>query len=124
MLGEQSLIKTENQISGLIPEHFRRELVIVCGPIGEFLLTTVHMVRQIGESREVENVTFWRQFVPDATFSHLGKEYQAIDSVMMRHKYRNQSVLLTKLKSLQMLLSAIATNLAVEEEERAAQAND
>jgi hypothetical protein len=75
-------------------------------------MVTVHMVKQGGDSREVENVTFWRQFVPDTTFSHLGKEDQATDSVMVRHKYRNQSVILTKLKSLQMLLSAIATNLA------------
>jgi hypothetical protein len=118
MLGEQSLIKTENQISELIPPQWQQDFVIVCGPIGEWMLATVHMVKFSKESPEVENVTFWRQFVPDTSFSHLKKEYIATDSVMMRKQWGTQSSVLRQLKALQMLLSAIATNLALDAEDR------
>jgi hypothetical protein len=119
MLGEQSLIKTENQISELIPAPWQQELVIVCGPIGEWMLATVHFVKVARESSEVEKVTFWRQFVPDTTFSHLKKEFVATDSVMIRKQWLTQTNVLKQLKALQMLLSAIATNLALDAEDLA-----
>jgi hypothetical protein len=119
MLGEQSLIKTENQISELIDPQWQQDFVIVCGPIGECMLATVHMVRFVRESTEVENVTFWRQFVPETTFTHLKKEFIANDSVMMRKQWVTQLSVLKQLKALQMLLLAIATNLALDAEERA-----
>jgi hypothetical protein len=119
MLGEQSLIKTENQITELIPAPWQQDFVIVCGPIGDWMLATVHFVKLTRDSSDVEKVTFWRQFVPDTTFSHLKKEYVATDSVMMRKPWGTQTTVLKQLKALQMLLSAIATNLALDAEDRA-----
>jgi hypothetical protein len=118
MLGEQSLIKTEHQISEMLPASLKDELVIVCGPIGEFFVTTIHIVKLNRETTlETENVTLWRQFVPDTTFPHRGKEYIALESLTARHKYKTQTSVLAQLKALQMLLSAISVNLGVDADE-------
>jgi hypothetical protein len=118
MLGDQSLIKTETEISEKLPPNLKDDLVVVCGPIGEFFVTTVHIVKLVREvSHDPENVTFWRQFVPETTFPHLGKDYVAVDSLTIRHKYKNQTAILARLKALQMLLSAISVNLGVDADE-------
>lgn len=118
MLGDQSLIKTENAISELIPQQHRNEFIIVCGPIGEFMVCTVHFVKYLRDTDErSDGPTFWRPFQIDTVFSHLGKQYTVLDSVSKKTKIKTQSTLIAQLKALQMLLTSISTNLAVEEEE-------
>ena len=119
MLGEQSLIRTEEQIYDLIPEELRDEMVIVCGPIGENFIATVHFVRRLKESRpgDDESATLWTPFVPNAVFPFRGNEYRVIESVLMKAKLKFPGEIIGNLKAFQMLLSSIATNLSVEEDE-------
>ena len=119
MLNEQSLIKTEDFISDFIPKQFRNELIIVCGPIGEYFICTVHFVKLIGPSNKtiVESPTYFRQFTQNAQFSHLGNDYCVLDSVLMKLKSKTQTEILNNLKSLQMQLISISTNLSIEEDE-------
>lgn len=64
-----------------------------------------------------ESPAFWRPFAQDTVFPHLGREYIVVDSVMLRKKFKIQSIVLSQLKALQMLLSAISVNLSVQAEE-------
>lgn len=68
-------------------------------------------------SLNYESPAFWRPFAQDTIFPHLGREYIVCDSVMLRTKFKIQSVVLSQLKALQMLLSAISVNLSVQADE-------
>lgn len=201
MLGEETLIKTENSIADLIPQNLKNELIIFCGPVGEYFVFTIHFVKLrgppnsismtaisdynnfhnssstqmmhfptsqsssdlsqfrgsnrpaqtspnqngnsipsmpnsvsngnlsnrifsalkeghiISSSGGIENAAFWRPFVPETIISYLGKDFEVIDSVMMKTKFRPQASILAELKALQMQLSAISITLSVEAEE-------
>ena len=121
MLGEQSLIKSENCITELLPSDVRNDMIIVCGPINDYIVFTIHFVKpkNTEAATSFESPTFWQQFAPDTVIPHLGREYVVVDSVMLKAKNKNQSQILSQLKALQMLLSSISTSLAVEAEERA-----
>lgn len=71
----------------------------------------------ISPSLNYESPAFWRPFAQDTRFPHLGREYIVIDSVMLRTKFKIQTIVLSQLKALQMLLSAISVNLSVQAEE-------
>lgn len=75
-------------------------------------------------SLNYESPAFWRPFAQDTTFPHLGKEYVVTDSVMLRTKFKIQSVVLSQLKALQMLLSAISVNLSIQAEEEEIEEED
>lgn len=119
MLDEQSLIKTENLITDYIPKQLQNELIIVCGPIGEYIVCTVHFVKLVGRSNKEnrENPTYFRQFLPNTVFSHLGNDYCIQDSVSMKLKSKTQSLIMNSLKALKMQLISISTNLSIEEDE-------
>lgn len=119
MLGEQSLIRTEEQIWEFIPEPFRREMLIVCGPIGENFVFTVHFVKLVPEkpAGDEESATLWAAMLPDTEVVHQGSVYRVVRSVVKKKPMRTQTAVMGELKALQMLLCAIATNLAVEEDE-------
>ena len=119
MLGEQSLIRSEEQIYDLIPEGLRDEIIVVCSPIGENFIFTVHFVKLVRESNPVneESGTLWMPFVPDTVFPLRGNEYKVIESVLMKTRLKFPGEIIGSLKAFQMLLSSIATNLSVEEDE-------
>ncbi|OHT03445.1 hypothetical protein TRFO_06689 [Tritrichomonas foetus] len=120
MLGEQSLIKTENSITDILPQNLKNDVVIICGPISEYFVFTIHFVKPKNTATQLsfECPTFWHQFAPETVFPHLGHEYIVVDSVMLKTKSKTQTKILSELKAFQMLLSSISTNLAVEAEER------
>ena len=116
MLGDNSLIKTENMISNLIPNQFKNDIIIVCGPIGDFFVLTIHFVKLLGDSIDNSpSMTLWHQYVPDTKINHLGHEYLILDSCLMKYKYKSQTNLLLQLKSIQMQLSSISTCLSINE---------
>lgn len=117
MLGENSLIKSENFLSELIPQNFRNDVVITCSPIGDFFLFTVHMVKLIGEAQSQDGVTHWRQYAPDTRFSHLKKEYTVLDSCLLKSKFKPQINIIAQLRSIQMQLTSAATMISIENEE-------
>ncbi|EAY23684.1 hypothetical protein TVAG_120220 [Trichomonas vaginalis G3] len=117
MLGENSLIKSENFISDLIPQNLRNYLIIACSPIGDFFLLTIHTVKLVGDAQSVDGVTHWRQYAPDTKFSHLKKEYSVIDSCLMKSKFKPQVNIIAQLRSIQMQLTSAATMISIDDEE-------
>ena len=117
MLGENSLVKSENFISELIPPQYKNDLLITCAPIGEFFLLTIHFIKCLGDAPRNDGVTHWRQFAPDSKFSHNGKEYIVIDSVLLKQKFKPQTIILSQLRALQLQLTSAATMLSIEAEE-------
>lgn len=117
MLGENSLIKSENFISELLPQNMKNEMIITCSPIGDFFLLTIHNVRCIGDAPKNDGVTHWRQFAPDTKFVHNGKEYVVIDSVLLKQKFKPQTTIISQLRAIQMQLTSSATMLSIEAEE-------
>ena len=119
MLDEQSLVRTEEQIWEFIPAQYRQDLLVVCGPIGENFVVTVHYVKRVRDAQGVdeESSTLWSPMIPETEFPHRGAIYRVVESVMMKQPMRTQNAVMGELKALQMLLCAIATNLSVEEED-------
>ena len=117
MLGENSLVKSENFISELLPQNYKNDFLITCAPIGEFFLLTIHFIKCVGDAPRNDGVTHWRQFAPDSKFAHNGKEYIVLDSVLMKQKFKPQTVILSQLRALQLQLTSAATMLSIEAEE-------
>jgi len=118
MMGENSLIKSENYISEMLPPNLRNEIIIVCAPIGDYFVLTVHFVKLINDnSSKLSPVTLWHQFSPESRISHYRKEFQIVESFMLKSKFKPQSTLLVQMRSLQMQLSSLSTLLSIEEQE-------
>ena len=117
MLGENSLVKSENFISELLPQNYKNDFLITCAPIGEFFLLTIHFIKCVGDAPRSDGVTHWRQFAPDSKFAHNGKEYVVLDSVLMKQKFKPQIIILSQLRALQLQLTSAATMLSIEAEE-------
>lgn len=116
MLGEQSLIKTENHITELLPSNLQTEMIIICGPIADDFVLTIHFVKMIRDGVQRANgATLWKPFTPDSVFSHLGKEFSVIDSFLLKQKFKPQGMVFSQLRALQMNLSAISVNISIDD---------
>jgi len=119
MLGEASLVRSEDHISDLVPAALRDQVVIVSGPIGEGFITTVHFVKLRAEVAATprDNATLWRPLAPGTVIAHRGREYKVCESVSMRLPFDEQPVFVAELRELQALLLEVATSRAIEEDE-------
>lgn len=103
LFGEDTLVRSECFITELLPQNLKNNVIIVCSPINNYMVLTIHYIKLIQKSvnQTPQISSLWRTLPVNHVISYNGNDYKVTMSMSQLQEFAHQEGIMKLIKIIQ-----------------------